>query len=77
MIEYSIFPADRTLLMFTSANRIAKYMNYNKAQAGLLCNHNNVKIMEFGKLLMPQAPKHLPDISVSPPGSSPTQKLKG
>lgn len=61
---------------YASANRIAKYIKYNKVQAGIIFNHNNVKIMEFGKLLLLQAPKHLPTIPASPPGSSPAQKLK-
>ena len=52
IIKYSIFPADRIFLMFTSANRIAKYMRYNETQTGTIFNHNNVKIMEFDKLLM-------------------------
>lgn len=55
-----------SLNAYASDNRIAKYMKYNKVQAGLIFNHNNFKIMEFGKLLLLQTPQHLPAISPLP-----------
>lgn len=42
--------------VYAPPNGISKSMKHNNAQARLVFKHNNVKIMEFGKLLFPQGP---------------------
>ena len=58
MIKWSIYLWDTTTFMFMQLlTEFQNNMKYNKAWAGLIFNHNNVKLMKLGKSLLLQVPQ--------------------